>query len=342
MSLAVSILVLVLPVAAMSITSDLCLICLFHSNYNLFGIVFPVKGYCQHLHPKTVSKPHFSISKFWFFFNVVATVFMTFAAFSSFFYLPKICREMSSCLIFVADEFFSISSISFNLIMFGKLNIGKDELNSWLFIFENRERYGLKEIISRKGVKQVKLLRYVTIALLYVLILATVVLHFQQSYDELPFSHLRQFTIVGCYAIQSFGLLEASQKIKFIGLLLEALQDSIRRICRERTTSGRVVDVAFLTKSFYLIDIINKTIKLMMTYMSQICQIWLITSVASLILNIYILIEYHNYNMITLGALQVRTGATIWGIVLLMTEAEHKLNRRVSAFTFFFNSLPSK
>jgi hypothetical protein len=326
---------------ATSTSSNLCLVCLFYSKYNFFETVIPIQSCCKHLQPKTVTNSHFKISKFWFSFNVAFAAFLAFSLCSDFVYVPKICQnETSNCLIFVADELFGVTSVLFILIMLCSLNVCKNEFNLWLFIFEYSKRYGLAQIFLVKNIRQMKLRQNVAMVSLYLLIMVEAVLHYFRSFEDSPLSYVRKFTIIMCHGIQSFGLYSCTQKCNFIGALFKTLEESVRDTLVGRLLPKSTAKNNVLKNSYNFFDLINKNIHLSMSYMSRICLMWIMTSVTSLILVLYIFIKYQDYSVATLSALQIRTGVTILGIIFLLDESENALNEKVSLIfyiLFFFN-----
>lgn len=305
-----------------------CLICLFQSKYNIFEVIFPVKGHCLHRN-ENVTKPHFQISKFWICFGALYTTFLVIPAISYCYYLPEICTKNTFvCLILSADEIFGVTSITVCLVTLGTLKITKHERNLWLRLFENRKLFYVNRITSGEIFKKLKYSSKVWFLIHSVLLVFVMLQDYFFSYNNFSIQYIRRFAKIGYYGSQSYYLFQVLQSINFVGFLLEALEDLLKISLCNKLVLRRDI----LNRSQELIEIINQNVYLIMKHLPYTCVVWILTSVASLILNIYILVKHHDSDLTILSMLQFRTGIIVFGILLLLYNVESRWNHKVSAF----------
>ena len=307
-----------------------CLPCLLYSKFNIFHLTSPVQGHCRHLEPKTSPRTHFKFSKVWFLVYFVVNLLLVLPTLSYFFYYPDLCRtEKAQCLMFVTDHLFCITALLLTFIFFSKLKTYIDEQNLWVFIFENKHLHSLDKSTSRETHRCLRFRQNLDCFCFTSTVVVMAVLHGYFSYEEYPFHYWRRIAVVQCYLVQAFGLFDHLQKIRFIGIVVESLEKSLQQAFKERLGSEKKCDV-FLKKCFFFVDLVDKNMKRFVTNMAPVFFTWLLTTIAALILNIYILLEYYEYGSSALLIVQIRTGLMIAVIVLLMCEAETKLKNKVS------------
>lgn len=317
----------------MKASTEFCFVCLLHLKYNVFQKGYPVQGYCKHLVKKYSGPGYYKISKFCCFICIVLTIPQLLVLSVQSFSLPEICQKTKSlCLIFISDQVFCVCSFLLFFSTFLNLKIYEKEINAWLFLFENSYLFNLNEVFSKKQIKLVQLRRITIFSVFVFLCTLMGVFVFCFPYDNLPWNFLRKFAVLHCFLLQCYGTFDALQRMKLIGHLLRAFEKSIKS-----TLTNKLLDqvemISFRTalkKYRNFICVLNMNINLLMKYLALTCTIFTLSSIISLIINIYISIKYFDYDALSLGTLELRTLATIWSNLYIAVQVETNINRKVS------------
>lgn len=309
---------------------EICLVCILHSKFNLFAVLNPAKGFCQHLFPK-IKDPFFRISKVCISVIYFMTIFIIGSVLSYFFYLPKTCREnVPLCLMSVAEQCFGFTSTALVSVIILQVKNYENELNITLYFFTKPKEFNLKKITSFGKLKFLKFRRFVVSVLLFIFFTVLIILHQCFPEENTPLGIFRKIGVILCYILQCSCLFEVLQKIFLLGITLEVLEESIQSIDDQPS-----VDF-FLKKFIDLVHFIHKLISLTMNYMSIVSLVWLVSSVILLILNFFIVIKYHNQNFYRLMVLHLRTLITTIAILIVLVQVETKVNRKVSLLYFIY------
>nr|XP_015833264.1 PREDICTED: uncharacterized protein LOC107397491 [Tribolium castaneum] len=315
---------------------QICFVCLLHSKFIFFQVFSPAKGVCKHIYPKTIKNPTFVVSKSCVVRICFLTLFLILSVSSYFFSLPKTCHENQQlCLMAVTEQCFGSTGIALVSIIITHVKIYQTELNSWLNFFGNTKQFDVDDIIALRKIKDLRLRRNVVFAMQLLLIFFFSMLHICFIDEVFPFGIVRLIAVLFCYKVQCACLFELLQKVYILSVALETLEESVR----VSATNKRDVD-NFLKRSINLVHCINKNIALTMLYVSKVAFIWLISSVTTLILNIFIVIKYHDQAMAKLMVLHLRTLIIVLSMFVLLVEVEAKVNRKLPQFGVIYISPP--
>jgi hypothetical protein len=326
------------PVMNMSAS---CLVCTFHISYSILHKIFPIQGYCQHLKNNYSLKPVYKISKSSLCLTLIMTGVSTVPLFSYFPLLSGTCpREKSLCLMFLADLLFSLGSFILVMTHLIKLKTYEKEANAWLFLFENPNLYCLKEIYSTNEKKGIKIRRQILFSAFALVSFVMGVFNLYFPYDTLPLNWCRKWSVIYFFFIQYFGTIHANQRVRQTGAILKAFKKSIKTAFT-RKLWGRISNSDFATtlkKYRSLIAVTNLNFALLMEHLLITCFIFTLTSLVCLILNFYILIKYLDYDPVSLVVLQLRTVATVFGLVSITVDADRNINAKVSHNFYLFSN----
>jgi hypothetical protein len=302
-----------------------------NSSYDLFQYLFPVQCYCSHSRYNFSKKPCCKISKIGLTWFASLILFFIVCITNSFIYAPRACAgEKSLCVIYMTDEFFVVGSCILLLLVVCNVKTQESELNTWLFIFENRRFYGLGPIIQKDIVVKINKASSVFSVLVNSLMLC---LTFSYSYDNFPGNILRKMAICVCYAFQTRGAFEMVKRISLMGVMLQALETSLKTM--KMTKLFLCPNTCLTTKLRRyqnLICVINNGMEVYMKVTAVTLSIWTIMLVVTLIINIYVWIDHWDLSLGILSVLQLRTLVTVLGIVVIAFATENNVNKKVRRF----------
>jgi hypothetical protein len=125
------------------------------------------------------------------------------------------------CLILMGDQIYVISSIFLETVIAIKIETIRQEMVSWLNIFENREFYGLGDIVDEKKLRKFVMARSVSMLMsLFGIIIMEAYLLSRHAYDNLSWSHSRHISTTIASIIETFIFVEALHKIFIMGAVL--------------------------------------------------------------------------------------------------------------------------
>jgi hypothetical protein len=305
-----------------------CIWCSLNSSYDLFQYLFPVQCYCSHSRYNFSKKPCCKISKIGLTWFASLILFFIVCITNYFIYAPTACaREKSLCVVYMTDEFFVVGSCILLLLVACNVKTQESELNTWLFVFENRRFFGLGPIIQRDIADKINRASSVFTVLVNCLMLC---LTFSYSYDNFPGNILRKMTICLCYAFHTKGTFEVIKRISLIGAMLQALETSLKTM--KMTKLFLCPNTCLTTKLRRyqnLICVINSGTQVYMKVTAVMLSVWTIMLVVTLIVNIYVWIEHWDFSLGILNVLQLRILVTILGIVVIVFGAENNVNKKV-------------
>ena len=317
-------------------TASNCLVCAYHTFIDPFRLFYPLKGYCQHSSLYHSTKPQFKIWKFSQTLLIIVSFFLVLPTLILFRYLPPLWQtERSLCLILISDQVLVISTVILVLIIRLRLSFQRLEAEGYLKIFEHRKHFLLDDILAERELKWMVLTRNLLIVVILIGAGLNAYLHYSVSYDNLPWSMVRRFTIVYCCALQCYIAAEFMQKIFIIGKVLQAVMTSVKstlnvRLFLNTVSSQKVVLKSAFARYSHLVLCLNENLNLLMKFMTSCLVTWILLLTLSLILNFYIFCEYVDYNFGALCALQYRTMAIIFGISGLLLSHDCQLKQKVS------------
>jgi hypothetical protein len=312
----------------MSRSGSNCLVCILQLKWDPFRFMFPIRGYCRHLKHSYSHLAYFEIVKIKqilvLFFAIVE---MAIGA-SYFVFMPTMCKgEKSDCLNFVGDAVFLLTANILGLVIFFHLKVEVQEMHGWLKFLQNRRFFGLTTVVSNRAFKKIKSQRYISVAVICLDCAIIGFFLFQFSHDSLPYNTFRKFSIACAVSLQTYALLDIIQRITLVGLFLNAFKKLLCSTLRRKSNMGKI-----LKRTSLFIFRINENLKLTMEYFMLAFIVWSLTTIASLILNIYVVMKFSDYDVYALVELELRTGTTIIGILIIAVCSEHNLQEKVSRY----------
>jgi hypothetical protein len=305
-----------------------CMRCTLQSKLDFFSYTFPVQLNCKHSKYQFSPTPRVRTVKTaqilgWV---IQLTVFICLVV--SCLHESSLCQnETSSCLIFISDGLFIVGSLAVMFIILLKVGTLHQEMASWLHICENREFYRLGRIIQGSDVNKFKRFRIASdLHLLIHVFVYAMYLYFSPS--DSPWSLARKLAICSCYSMQARGVVELFKRISFIGSIFKAFEKSLETVLTTSPQNRSLTDIFRRYQSF--VQVINVNLAFFMKTMAPLLCLWSLSSTVSLILNVYILIKYTNYNVQSMIWVQFRLIFVIVGIVTILIAAEDCLKRKVS------------
>jgi hypothetical protein len=284
-----------------------CFVCLSRSYFDKFLVLYQIKGFCQHSQSSFSASPTFRVSKTALIFNMLVTLSLLFPVVTYLQSLKAVCTVTRSlCLILMADQIFVMISILLEILLCVEINTIRQEMLTWLNIFENRNFYGLGVVADKKKIRKFVMARSLAIMIsLFSCVLSGIYLFSDHGYDNLPRSYARNISLAVTSTFESFIFFEVVQKIFIMGALLDAMKTALRKTYFNR-------DFSVFKKHVHLMAIINYNMKLVMNLMTVLLMGWILTCTMYLIFNIYALTDYASYNFITI---MVTQGKTIFFII---------------------------
>jgi hypothetical protein len=302
-----------------------CYVCLSHSYFDKFLVLYQIKGFCQHSQSNFSSSPTFRISKIAVIFNILMALSMLFPAVSYLHSLKMVCTvNRSLCFILMGNQIYIISSIILETVIAVKIKSIHQNLLLWLNIFENRQFYSLGDIIDEKKIRKFMIARSGGMMITFCgAISIGTYLFSNYAYDNLPSSYPRKISLIVASSLQSFIFFEAFYNILIMGVVLQAMKKALRKTYLNR-------NVKVFKQQVHLIAAINNNTKLIMTLVTVLLIVWILTNIIFLIFNIYALIDHDSYNFITIMLMQVETSFLTLGLSLFFCVHDETLKRKVS------------
>lgn len=308
------------------LTPSNCVVCLVQSCFDIAIIWAPIRGFCQHSLIGKTSNPHFRILKPVLVINYISLTFLFVAALTCFFYSIMICNtDKPQCLIFIADNIFVLTTSTIAFLNQYHIRIKRNELNSWIQIFENRQSYGLKDILIRARSRKITIKRDLTVVATTILIVLMEAAYILWSNDDLHLNILRKILLIQSCLYQRSMYTEMAQKVVIIGAILRSFKANLSKNMENQKLGNNC-----LSNYTKLVLDVNTSLDLARKWTIFPAIGWTVAAIACLIINIYVLIQLQGYNQYTLGLLALRTLITMMSIGTLMFSTEHNLKQQVS------------
>jgi hypothetical protein len=205
-----------------------------------------------------------------------------------------------------------------------KIETIRQEMVSWLNIFENREFYGLGDIVDEKKLRKFVMARSVSMLMsLFGIIIMEPYLFSSHAYDNLSWSHARHISTTIASIIETFIFVEALHKILTMGAVLKAMQKALLKTYLNR-------DFNVFKKQVHLIAAINDCTKLIMNLVTVLLTVWILASTVLLIFNIYALTDSASYNVLTIIVTNGKALYCILACTSFLYIHDENLKRKVS------------
>jgi hypothetical protein len=310
-----------------------CLVCLLKSRCDIFRLIFPVTGTCQHSSTSKPPRAYYRISRPVIWLDVLLITFLAASCVKCFIDLPQIYRtDKTLSLILLSDQILVMVSTVSGFLKLLSMKVQIIEFNAWIATIDRRRFYGVKHILTEQKANKFIFFRDVSIIMTSLSWIVGLALIFGMPYDNLPGHWYRKLLLILCYCYQSYITQDMTYRIKLVGVILNAFKKSLTKksypifaLKRRELTLGRT-----LKKYTNFILVIHMNIHLFKRHMSSIIILYFLTVVASLIVNIYVLIEFNDYNIYTLLVIQMRVVIMVASTVFVFVTAENSLKNKVS------------
>jgi hypothetical protein len=304
-----------------------CLVCLSRSYFDKFLVQSQIKGFCQHSQFNFSSSPTFRVSKIAVIFNLLVTLNLLFPAASYLQSLKMVCASNRSlCLILMGDQVYVISSIILETVIAVKIETIRQDMLSWLKIFENRKVYGLGDIIDVQKLQKFVIGRSVAMLMsLFGVTMTEIYLFSNHGYDNLSWSYARRISTMVASFIQCSVFVEAFHKIFIMGALLEAVKTALRKTYFNGNFNT-------FKKQVHLIAAVNDCTKLIMNLSTVLLIVWILTTIIFLIFNVHALTDYASYNFLTVMVTHGKTFFFIMGCTSFLYLHDENLEKKVSLY----------
>jgi hypothetical protein len=302
-----------------------CFVCLSRSYFDKFLVLYPIRGFCQHSQSNFSSSPTFRVSKIAVIFNLLVTLSLLYPAASYLQSLKIVCpANRSLCLLLMGDQVYLISSIILETVIAVKIETIRQEMLSWMNIFEHRRFYDLGDIVDKPKLRKFVIGRNVAIMVsLFGATIAGIYLFSNHAYDNLPRSVARKISVIVASIIEGCIFLEAFHKIFFMGALLDAMKTALRQTHFNK-------DFNVFSKLIHLLAAINYCTKLIMNVTSVLLILWIFTTIIFLIFNIHALTDYVSYDFLTIMLMQEKALFFVMGCTLFFYVHDDNLKKKVS------------
>lgn len=319
-----------------------CVVCVLEITIKTSFILVPINGFCRHRARNYSEVQHFRIAKL----KLIAAygvLFCTILATCAYPYmLMNVCEkdEKITCLVLWTELIFSGTGIILFALSLLQVKSRLFDLNGWAKIVENRRSFGINNVIcvdcNRHLYKRSKLFFY----LILLLNLAFISSYYFTD-DALPFTIARDSSLVISSFIQAQIVFQFSQKTRYFRVIHKSLRKAI-----VSKLNGKLDRLQRSPNSIYLNDnsledmlkgytryilAMHENFKLLNDFLSPMMIIWLLASVANLIVNFYLIIIVWRVLYVShVFILQVRTYTIVLGIIYLLNCVQKQ--GKVSSF----------
>ncbi|KAJ3663990.1 hypothetical protein Zmor_008197 [Zophobas morio] len=299
-----------------------CMVCTMHLKYDISEYFFPFHFFCPHRSHRFSLKPCYKFWKPYLLIYAFFTLYLWYAIYSYFSYIPLTCQNLSSsCIMFVADLLFVLgTSLLGILLLLSNPKTNFLEMDSWLFVFEHLQDYDLQDMIDDQAAAKFKFLRILS-SCMVVTSAITIIPLLLYAYDSLPGNFIRKTAICICYNLQSLGFTMLVQRITLIGTILRQL---------EKNVSPKFTKKLSVKKYQNLVGVLHTTISMLMRVTAMTLFLWALNATISLIFNIFISIKYQDFDVPNLVLLNLRTVVTFLSIFAVLDMSEVDINQKVS------------
>ncbi|KYB28726.1 hypothetical protein TcasGA2_TC032427 [Tribolium castaneum] len=291
---------------------------------------------------KPSARPEYRFSLPVLIFDGFMFIFVFFAWITYFIYPPRVCKtDQIHCLIFLGEQIIATTSILIGFLEVFHISEQVVEFNSWAKLIHERNFYGFKDIMTDLKLKRFLRFRESMMILNFVSTVGITFLIFDVSKDNFPWNEFRKVLSVVCYSFQSYITLDLSQKVRIVGIILETFKHTASKALTRNIypifgDDKSLTLEAILRKfnKFFRIAYTNMT--LFMAYIRTILILYCLAVIASLILNVYILIKFDNYEVLVFVLVQSRVLYMISRIVTFFVAAECNLQVKWDPFRFLY------
>jgi hypothetical protein len=314
-----------------------CLVCLLKSRFDIFRLIFPVTGTCQHSSTSKPPIPYYSISWTVVLVDVLLIICLVASCVKCFIDLPQIYKtDKTLGLILLSDQVFVMVSIVSGLLQLLSMKEQTTEFNAWIATINQRRFYGVKDILSEQKANRFIFFRDVSIIMTSLSSIGGLTLIFAVPYDHLSGHWYRKLLLILCYSHQSYITQDLAHRIRIVGVILNTFKQTLKKCLTSNTypifakKTGELTLGRILKKYTNFILVIHMNMNLFMRHISGILILYCLTVIASLIVNIYVLIKFNDYNIYTLLVIQMRIAVMVTSIVFVFITAENSLKNKVS------------
>jgi hypothetical protein len=318
-------------------TFNNCFVCLLESPFDIFRLIFPLRGTCQHSkNSKPSQVAYYRISKNVVLLDILFSTVLLFSWITYFIYPFQMCEtDKARCLLLLSDQMLVTISIVIGFLELFYMKMQTLEFNAWTRTIEKIRFYGLKEILSEESARRFIFLRNLGMIAVSIWGIAGTSLTLGISYDTTPWHWGRKFLLVVCYTLQSYVTLDLGQKIRIVGIVLDTFKRTLMSSLTNNSypifakKRGEMTLEKILGRYTNLVLVIHTNMNLFMRYFFGILILYSMALLASLIINIYVLIEFNDYNIYILLVIEVRTILLIVRVVFVFIAAEINLKNKV-------------
>lgn len=294
--------------------------------------VFPWRGFCSHLKYRYSSEPYYKISKRRFYLHILITILMISSVASGLYYLPNLCHqtEQLNCMLMMSDQVFNLSGITFLVVLLSNAKEFLVEVKSWIYIYEYAKSNKFCILVSKR-MQQLKIRRFIWFVSLLLMTIIFLIIDLIYSKTPLSWNFIRKLFTVYAFNLYGFGMYAGLQRIRLVGLIFERLQFYLQLVLIYKFAKRRRYNLLFVLQSFQNLTYSTYlSFRLLMKYFASILFCYIFSTLFSLILNIYICIQYVNIDWTILTVVYLRTLNGIIGIFIVVHNVEQQINRKVS------------
>ncbi|KAJ3664005.1 hypothetical protein Zmor_008212 [Zophobas morio] len=292
-----------------------CVVCIFFQTLLIGHFVSPIIGHCKHSKYTFSDTQFFAISKISLGLDIVFFLAFTGATFSYTYELSTECRnvkEKISCFQSWGDQMFALNGLICTLLFLGKIRKRVTDLNSWAWISENCQKFGIKHVLCRHCTKHLMKRNLFMIGWLVMINVFFICTYIWLSTKE-ALSYARKASIFMSAVVQfdiHFEYLQQTLLLYYIG---KSLKKSVVRKFTERCEGGTesLEDTIKEYVRFWLTY--NDAHKFMTRLINPLPTVWIFFDVVILIINFYLMVMGSVF-----GVFQVRTAVIIVALVVLI------------------------
>nr|XP_023022813.1 uncharacterized protein LOC111511034 [Leptinotarsa decemlineata] len=316
-----------------------CIVCILRPCVEFAPWLMPYKGYCEHTEKTYSEKPQFKKLKgYWWIYIIIPLT--TLALLWNLYYMSRICSEDSvTCLLLVTDELTGFYGVSFYIVIWMNSRFYLAATNITCDISSEWSKFGNGPLVSPNDRKQFRLRFRLVVVAIYISY-SIIIHHFYMLIQHYGFNcqSFSKMIVLGSSIIQitvNSSLILQSSLNHFI---LRAIYIKVQVDLSDEVESsklalpqGRNINAhARMCKKMALMY------RYLNEYLNPTFLIFLITSVAILIINIYIFITpWSVKHLLEIRSLQWRTGLLIVMLFVNVTEVDlQQMNEDVLSFLF--------
>lgn len=291
-----------------------CFICIIHSKFDPFHFLDPIKGFCRHAKVFKSVEPEYKLVKTFLILNVVIIISTTIPFLSFLYYTPTICKKQQSfCLIFIADQIFIFISLVIGGTSCLNLKAHLKHLNHWLKVFQMIQTTLDNVRLKKRDIRKITFHRRFTIWSIILAAAINLILFLTlRSFDDLPWNIFRKICFLSAYNLHGYCIFDVNQKIKVMCTVSTSLKRSLKCSLQSRLYNFvQKKKVLILKPYFDLALIISRSYTFFSKSISLPVLLWNIYLTIFIILNMAVIFKCGDYDIYTLGAVEIRVLFTI-------------------------------